>query len=347
MIILAKRWFSCHGALLVLALCSVLAGGAHAQVHTVYRIDTRPPEEIFASGFVAQGLDNNLINHVFGWTRETAFVSTTASLDVAERLARLYLEQSSDPDALIYIYRMNANQDFYAAIPSLQSFLEQQRGAPMAARNEEREAQLELGIHEYGWEQEFVSVAPVPPSSIYWGRPMRRERDSRGIVRYRRGEFRRNAAWVQMPEESASTHDYPVTWPVEDEDQDSTATPTPAAEPEPSPSQPPPPSPPPPALSSCVDASWDVDEPVGVNCTGDLWAVMSDGEAVHMAMLPPCLAPLAVAHDVDVPICAKSWLRTNLSKLARVRAAFLSDDKEEPSAGKLEAARLLLSYDEL
>ncbi|MEV8520557.1 hypothetical protein ABZR86_12245 [Dyella marensis] len=314
MIMLAKRWFSCAGGLLSLVLCGVLPALSNAQVRVVYRYDTRPPQEIFASGFAAPGQDMNLIRHVTGWTDGRAegdddgLIATTSEESVARRMAVAHLNHFSDPNAMVFVYAISANHDFFAVMPSLSNFLEQQRAAPAAARYMEREGQLSLVIESYREQQEFVSAAPIPPSAIRWARPISLERDARNRLRPRFGERRINGDWVDdAPDQSANAGHYPVNWPDE-----------PSASPQPAFS-----------LSSCEEDQGASAGPPGVNCTGDLYAaVADDGEVFPRAMLPSCSsAPRPRRAAIMLP-CSDAWPLVNISRLARTNAALFPGGDE-------------------
>ena len=95
MSISAKPRFGLLSVALGLALCGALPSRAYAKVSVVYRFDTRPPSEIFSSGFAPRGGDTNLIRHALAWTEESAFIATTASLEAAENFANTYVQ--ADP----------------------------------------------------------------------------------------------------------------------------------------------------------------------------------------------------------------------------------------------------------
>ncbi|MGA3565240.1 polymorphic toxin-type HINT domain-containing protein [Micromonosporaceae bacterium DT59] len=66
----------------------VIAGNTPVLVHncggqTLYRSDTRAPEEIFETGFEPRGNNMDLMEHASGWSRDSGYVATTTSERVA------------------------------------------------------------------------------------------------------------------------------------------------------------------------------------------------------------------------------------------------------------------------
>ncbi|MFZ5210252.1 scabin-related ADP-ribosyltransferase [Enterobacter kobei] len=82
----------------VLLFCgSVIA--VNLPEHVVYRIDDRPPSEIFANGFQSYGTNDNVDEHVSGASirdRSSAWIATTDNIDTASRIgtARFNLNPS-------------------------------------------------------------------------------------------------------------------------------------------------------------------------------------------------------------------------------------------------------------
>ncbi|MBO1332570.1 polymorphic toxin-type HINT domain-containing protein [Streptomyces sp. VRA16 Mangrove soil] len=69
----------------------VLAGATPVLVHncnTLYRADTRGPDEIFANGFKPKGDNLDLIQHVLQYRPDSGFVATSRSLAAAQRFAK-------------------------------------------------------------------------------------------------------------------------------------------------------------------------------------------------------------------------------------------------------------------
>ncbi|HBB3216873.1 TPA: pertussis toxin-like subunit ArtA [Escherichia coli] len=89
----------------------------------VYRVDSRPPEEIFRDGFRSHGFNRNLQQHLRGdscaaGSRDSAFIATTTSLIETYNIARQYYS-SSGFHGRLYRYRIRANNIFYPIQPSV------------------------------------------------------------------------------------------------------------------------------------------------------------------------------------------------------------------------------------
>lgn len=108
-----------HSAyIFVLVFMIMLAyGNAYAAseiVNIVYRMDKRPPAEIFKTGFEQWGNNDNLLEHVEGISMGitdgsgSAFVSTTSDLNYAIEFARAVRLQE------FYIYEIRATSNFYS-----------------------------------------------------------------------------------------------------------------------------------------------------------------------------------------------------------------------------------------
>ena len=100
----------------------LLSGSANA-VDFVYRVDSRPPSEIFRDGFRSHGNNRNLQQHLRGdscaaGSRDSAFIATTTSLSETYSIARHYYSSSTFRGTL-YRYRIRANNIFYSIQPSV------------------------------------------------------------------------------------------------------------------------------------------------------------------------------------------------------------------------------------
>ncbi|GAA2523155.1 scabin-related ADP-ribosyltransferase [Pilimelia columellifera] len=50
---------------------------------TLYRSDTRDPDEIFANGFESRGDNMDVLEHASGWSKDSGYVATATSEKVA------------------------------------------------------------------------------------------------------------------------------------------------------------------------------------------------------------------------------------------------------------------------
>ena len=297
---------------LIVSLVLIFAGAfpllVRANVNVLYRFDTRPPAEVFAGGFTPRGGNSNLVLHVLTVPEQSAFISTTSSYMAALRFAREYLEHAQDPNAVAYVYGISANADFYPVTSSLEGFLRQERRRPAAERLEGMEAHVELAIRDFEWQQEYVTVTPIEPSSIFVGVEFRRIPDSFGGYLVHQGDLRHNPAASGERNTFANTHPYPMAWPSAAHGSAPHGSP-PAFAP----------------ASSCEDVGADASGAMGVSCEDDLYGVESGGEHISLGMFPPCGVAYEKKRGAGVPACFRSWRLVNLSKLARVMPEAISD----------------------
>lgn len=105
---------------LFLFLCLTALSIACQAQHVVYRMDQRPPPEIFERGFTPPGRDGNLYRHVTGETcyqgsRSSAFISTTSD----ETFARAWGSEITRAGRHFYVYRIRPTTRFYPTTISL------------------------------------------------------------------------------------------------------------------------------------------------------------------------------------------------------------------------------------
>ncbi|WP_157879458.1 enterotoxin A family protein [Xenorhabdus poinarii] len=110
-------------SLLCILFLYTIQSYAQQPVDKVYRMDTRPPEEIFhpaKGGFSPWGTNDNLVEHVQGvFDREhrataSAFVSTTTDRDFAINWGRGFGME------IFYVYEIRPTANFYSVVRSLQ-----------------------------------------------------------------------------------------------------------------------------------------------------------------------------------------------------------------------------------
>lgn len=94
----------------------------------VYRIDSRPPDDIFNNGFSSWGQNNNVFSHISGAScveqdqqqRDSGFISTSANSDWS--MAMTYIRSRQFTNEHIYLYRIRADEHFYNAVSSLELY---------------------------------------------------------------------------------------------------------------------------------------------------------------------------------------------------------------------------------
>ncbi|WP_072038629.1 hypothetical protein [Plesiomonas shigelloides] len=99
-----------------------------ASVHVVaadfvYRIDDRPPSEIFGRGFTSKGSNMIFTQHISGESchrlGNSAFIATTSSLESARAIAASIFNANRDDSRTLYLYTIRADSDFYNIEPTV------------------------------------------------------------------------------------------------------------------------------------------------------------------------------------------------------------------------------------
>jgi hypothetical protein len=163
--------------ILVMAFIGAIASPVYAEIPNygyLYRADTRGPDVIFKDGFTAWGDNRNLVQHSTGFsfapnsfTPNSVFISTTADVDFAIRLA---LDISSEHESTpVHVYTIRSTADFYQSslsLPHTPSFLNIHILLPSA---------LGFAQHESEWvTSEHISPELIIGSRTYTAPPNRR-----------------------------------------------------------------------------------------------------------------------------------------------------------------------------
>jgi len=124
--------------------------------HIVYRMDRRPPAEIFAQGFVPPGNDANLYRHVTGETcysgsRSSAFVSTTSDMT----FARDWGSEITRSGRRFYVYRIRPTTRFYPTTISL-----------LHAHSVTENPAYRLAATTFVEQREWASHGAIPANSV-------------------------------------------------------------------------------------------------------------------------------------------------------------------------------------
>ncbi|MFC5720019.1 alpha/beta hydrolase [Streptomyces gamaensis] len=134
----------------------------------LYRVDTRPPAEVFRDGFSSYGKDLDLEKHARGATtignasqaRSSGFVSTTSNRAFAIRFS----EQLLAGRPTVYLYEIVPNRSFYNLRSSLQA-----KGGVDTSLVDHAQAQ-----------GEWVATGRIPPDHIKSATPLSRPATGRG-----------------------------------------------------------------------------------------------------------------------------------------------------------------------
>lgn len=131
----------------------------------VWRVDTRPPDYIFANGFAAWGDNDDPVAHLQGRscqtrftaaTADSAFISTTADENVANILAEAMLRDGRN---VIYVYRVQTDDRFY----SLNATLFNLAHLPVVA---ERGGATDAMARQASIQGEWVALRQIPGSLV-------------------------------------------------------------------------------------------------------------------------------------------------------------------------------------
>lgn len=174
------------GVIAILSLGLIVGPAQHANAidddppEFVYRADTRPPEEIFQTGFYSWAAEfgrvpnYNIAAHAYGTSllqRRSPFVSTTRSLGVAHSIADLLRRHSVvngpiDPYVTVWIYQIRATHDFYSMNTAIDAMIRSLSSGGIDTADGHTARFIRSWSTITRWEQEWVSVAPIVGSSI-------------------------------------------------------------------------------------------------------------------------------------------------------------------------------------
>lgn len=133
--------------------------------NTVWRVDTRPPAEIFPSGFGAWGEDDNIVAHVDTSSNpESAYVSTTTNPHFLGDFATLI----GSPGQTVWVYEIRATENFYNTTGSL-AWIRDNTSIHLALR--EVAGNLTSTADQQG-AQEWSALTGIPSSQIRRAAPL-------------------------------------------------------------------------------------------------------------------------------------------------------------------------------
>lgn len=124
----------------------------------VYRIDDRPPSEIFRNGFFSKGTNMILIQHIVGAschrTGDSAFIATTSELESARSIADAIFGANRDDSRTLYLYTIRADSHFYNLTPTVNAL--EDRGEAFTSQ---QFAMMEI-------QREVVALRNIPNQNI-------------------------------------------------------------------------------------------------------------------------------------------------------------------------------------
>ena len=148
----------------------------------VYRIDSRPPEQIFRDGFASWGTNFDFFSHIMGYTLDSSlpshlrsiYISTTDSIDAALRffISKLSFRKSKGEQisqTRWYVYEIRADEGFYSALRTgsrYRELLESNRRTMNAEAIELMERGLSDLFDIFAYQREWFALESIDPSSI-------------------------------------------------------------------------------------------------------------------------------------------------------------------------------------
>ncbi|EKT62437.1 scabin-related ADP-ribosyltransferase [Providencia burhodogranariea] len=127
----------------------------------VYRIDSRPPNQIFATGFQSWGDDEDLLRHVSGESinnRTSALISTTSNWMTIEQMARTLM----GPNTQAWVYAIRPSINFHDINGSLINSNMQN------AENINISRQSLALYRTYSWQEEFAAYNTITNRQIHY-----------------------------------------------------------------------------------------------------------------------------------------------------------------------------------
>jgi len=131
----------------------------------VFRVDERPPSEIFKNGFNKRGQNDYLLAHVLGTSlmpgsEGSFFVATTATLETAYLIAqRRYQYNPALQTSPLYIYEIRADQNFY----EVDLYMENMEENPPEG---ESRINIARARQAYRYQREWVAAGGIGPQLI-------------------------------------------------------------------------------------------------------------------------------------------------------------------------------------
>lgn len=142
----------------------------------IYRIDSRPPEEIFNHGFRPWGSNNNFFHHILGYSlgdeipedRRSGIISASDSPDSSLRFFGGMLNNPFE-GLQYYLYEIRADENVYSAQRTASFY--QQRIRTGLINFEEGDLETAIDAvdsiyREFAYQREWFNVGPIPRERI-------------------------------------------------------------------------------------------------------------------------------------------------------------------------------------
>ncbi|MGL5630658.1 MAG: hypothetical protein ACRDCG_02715 [Mycoplasmoidaceae bacterium] len=156
-------------------------GPEPSPVDFVFRVDRRPPEDVFQNGFTSWGSDDDFIAHITGESNiglfrhglaaRDAFISTSETIDGALRfLSRQALSFNNPERELFYIYAIRPTENFYSAIRTANYLSERVNNGDIHFNDEEEKEEWEYILSDFMprvyYQRELMAHLRINPEQI-------------------------------------------------------------------------------------------------------------------------------------------------------------------------------------
>lgn len=295
----------CLAALLALPALPCLALG---RSQFLYRIDSRPPEVVFAEGFTAPGANLDLMNH-YSWLFARGHGESSGFIDlVGDEESAISLMSMARSTYSGYVYRIQVDQHFYSVNSSLRDLLQRMRaaGANWSVTFDVEDLVDRFDSHEqYVTDQSITGDMIISASSFtYTAGPSFTAPPQIDMT-----QTWDNEDFVQRDPSYTNLSPYPIAWSAPD----TSSAPSSCSNPAPQ-----------------ASSSDNNEGAAGPDCDGDRLAVVGAFGVIAVGMLPVCLPHMK--RSIDAAHCAKLPV-VNISRRSRALRVLVADLELQPSGG--------------
>lgn len=146
----------------------------------VYRVDSRPPDEVFQNGFTPWGRNLNYIDHITGSSNlwrlthslqpNDGFISTAGSISAALRFLTAQIRADNPFWQNVWIYEIRADFNFFPAQSTGTRMLSDIRTRTITFQDpEEREEAIHIlqnVVRRLTYQREYMSVGPITANRV-------------------------------------------------------------------------------------------------------------------------------------------------------------------------------------
>ncbi|MDX7988025.1 hypothetical protein FE392_11890 [Xenorhabdus sp. 12] len=127
----------------------------------VYRGDVRDVATIFSEGFSSKGTNTDVINHVIEIKGDSAYISTSSELSIAQYFgaSRAGKDEDTNRSRMFWVYRIRPSGNFHSINESLNYGMQN-------ARNKTSRSIYSNVRNEFGEEQEWAAIRAINTQQI-------------------------------------------------------------------------------------------------------------------------------------------------------------------------------------